>query len=179
MAVRTTYGIHVPTLRSLMKEADKRPQQHQGWSEEDGCTYYTNGFLILRIALPFQMVKEQLKLADSATPRVGVNLKACFDSFSHIEYRACYRAPFLRTGEKGGASAIFIGKDDYALVNEFYTSLFPDAKWTLGGKLKGIRCHDDLLEAYILPVRPKETDQQIVNAMRDAFQRDKTSPYKF
>lgn len=166
------FGINAAALKRQQKEDRKANNPSGGWSEENGCTYYTNGYYIIRLdGVPFQEAALLLGLGyeDSPGDREK-NLKRIWDTFKPSDYTPAHITKWTKDCQKAGTkkpipARVITNGADSCLIQQKYLDLFEGCTVTMRARNAGIRMENGCMEAYILPVRCSNEEYNIMQAI--------------
>ena len=165
-------GINAAALKRQLKEDRKTNRPGAGWSEENGNTYYTNGYYIIRLeGIPFQDAALHLGLGYEDSPGDhDKNLKRIWDTFRPSDYTPAHVIGWSKECQIAGVkkpmpARIITNEAEACLIQQKYLDLFDGCTITMRGRNSGIRLEHGYMEAYILPVRCSNEEYNIMQAI--------------
>lgn len=165
-------GINAAALKRQLKEDRKANRPGAGWSEENGSTYYTNGYFILKLKeLTFQGAAMLLGLGYEDTPGDSdKNLERIWASFNPSDYHPArvtkWSKEYLKTGTKKPITTrVVVNDTDACLIQQSFLDVFDGGIITMRARNSGIRIEHGDTEAYILPVNPTGEEYNVMRAI--------------
>ena len=166
------FGINAAALKRQLKEDRKTNRPGAGWSEENGSTYYTNGYFILKLnGLTFQGAALLLGLGYEDTPGDSdKNLERIWASFNPNDYTPArvtkWCKDYLKIGAKKPITTRVVVNDTGAcLIQQSFLDVFDGGIITMRARNSGIRIEHGDMEAYILPVNPTNEEYNVMRAI--------------
>lgn len=166
-------GIDTAALSRMLKDDRKNKSTRCGWTEEDGSTYYCNGYLIIKLSgLTFQASAMLLGLGYDDTPSDRMsNLKRIWDGFKPNDYEpgklsAWARDTRVTWKKKLEPTRVVVSENNACLVRQSFLDVFAGCSVSVGPALSGVRFECGEMEAYILPIRPGESERAVLEAIK-------------